>query len=305
MSPDGSERLLVERLLARPVASVESAVWGFTNRTDVVTFADGERVVLQRYRRLPDAMHRLRVMRALWQPAADAGIVIPRILESDLAADPPWVAFDVLPGVPVPAAGFGLDDPGFPSMARSMGELLARFRGLPVDGLELGSLWTDPHRLVERAAVWARSVAGLRPAERRALAAILEYVPDQFRGRPAVLAHGDFAPVNVLTDGVALTGLLDFESVRLADALFDPAWWAWAVSFSGPEVLERAWPAFLEGAGIDPTDHELPGRIASLQVLRMLELLGGDTSLDSGVGSIVADRLRATLVASRRSEAPG
>jgi aminoglycoside phosphotransferase (APT) family kinase protein len=30
-----------------------------------------------------------------------------------------------------------------------------------------------------------------------------------------VLAHGDFAPVNVLTDGEKVTGLLDFEAVRL------------------------------------------------------------------------------------------
>jgi len=32
-----------------------------------------------------------------------------------------------------------------------------------------------------------------------------------------MLAHGDFAPVNMLTDGASLTGLLDFEAVRLAD----------------------------------------------------------------------------------------
>ena len=38
-----------------------------------------------------------------------------------------------------------------------------------------------------------------------------------------MLAHGDFAPVNVVTDGTSLTGLLDFESVRLADPLFDVA----------------------------------------------------------------------------------
>jgi aminoglycoside phosphotransferase (APT) family kinase protein len=46
--------------------------------------------------------------------------------------------------------------------------------------------------------------------------------------------------VNVLTDGVSVTGLLDFESVRLADPLFDVAWWAWAVGFSSPSVLEAA-----------------------------------------------------------------
>ena len=90
-------------------------------------------------------------------------------------------------------------------------------------------------------------------------------LPTLFAKRPVVLAHGDFAPVNVLTNGASVTGLLDFESVRLADPLFDVAWWAWAVSFSSPSVLEAAWPMFLQGAGIDATDPELPVRVRSLQ----------------------------------------
>ena len=39
-----------------------------------------------------------------------------------------------------------------------------------------------------------------------------------------------------------LTGLLDLESVRLADPLFEVAWWAWAVGFAPDGVLEGAWP---------------------------------------------------------------
>jgi aminoglycoside phosphotransferase (APT) family kinase protein len=66
---------------------------------------------------------------------------------------------------------------------------------------------------------------------------------EQFAGRPAVLTNGDFAPVNLLTDGATITGLLDFEAVRLADPLFDPAWWAWSVSLSGRDVLAAAWPS--------------------------------------------------------------
>jgi aminoglycoside phosphotransferase len=120
-------------------------------------------------------------------------------------------------------------------------------------------------------------------------------LPALFAERPVVLAHGDFAPVNVLTDGTSLTGLVDFESVRLADPLFDAAWWAWAVSFAGPAVLESAWPPFLRGAGIDATDPELPVRVRCLQVLRMVELLAGEPSLAPEVRHIVAERLRAML----------
>jgi hypothetical protein len=58
---------------------------------------------------------------------------------------------------------------------------------------------------------------------------------------------------------------------------------------------EEAAPAFLQGAGIDATDPELPVRVRSLQVVRMLELLAGETSLAPGVQRIVADRLHAML----------
>ena len=85
---DDSERAVIERVLARPVSNATKAAWGFTNRTDIVTLAGGERVVVQRYRRRQDAEYRLRVMRGLWRPAAEAGISIPRVRESDLDAAP-------------------------------------------------------------------------------------------------------------------------------------------------------------------------------------------------------------------------
>jgi aminoglycoside phosphotransferase (APT) family kinase protein len=296
MATDESERALIERVLARPVADATQAVWGFTNRTDIVTLGSGERVVVQRYRRRQDAEYRLRVMRALWRPAAEAGIAIPRIREVDLEADPAWVIFDALPGVPVPQAGdAALEGPRFPAVARQMGELLASFRLLPTAGLQLDDGWADPARLAAHARRWLQEVSGLAAAERTALAGLLDRLPALFARRPVVLAHGDFAPVNVLTDGTSLTGLLDFESVRLADPLFDVAWWAWAVSFAPPAVLESAWPPFLEGAGIDATDPQLPVRVRALQLLRMLELLAAESRLEPEVQGIVADRLRSML----------
>jgi aminoglycoside phosphotransferase (APT) family kinase protein len=287
-----ADRQLIERLLARPVAEATRAAWGFTNRTDIVTLADGEQVVVQRYRRREHAEHRLRVMRALWEPAAEAGIVIPRARESDLDAEPSWVVFDALPGVPIPEAGDArFEGPRFPEMARLMGELLAAFRHLPAPGLELDDLWADPGRLSAAAERWAEETPVVDAVARSALAELLDDVPALFAGRPAVLAHGDFAPVNVLTDGAKLTGLLDFEAVRLADPLFDAAWWAWSVSFAGSSVLKAAWPEFLAGAGIDATEPDLPARLRALQVLRMLELVAGKT-LSPDIEGIVSDRLR-------------
>jgi aminoglycoside phosphotransferase (APT) family kinase protein len=274
----------IQQLLGRSISSSERAEWGFQNRTDLVTLGTGERVVVQRYRRREDAEYRVRAMQGLHGPAATSGIAIPRVREADLDADPPWVAFDALPGEPIPAVG--LDDPRFPGMARAMGELLAAFRTLPTAGLDLDDRWAHPSRLAAHAADWTARI----PAAR----AVAERIPALFSGRAAVLAHGDFSPVNVLTDGTSLTGLLDFESVRLADPLFDVAWWSWSVSFGPPGVLASAWPGFLEAAGIDAGDPDLEARLHALQVLRMCELLAGD-SLEGSVRAAVEDRLRQSV----------
>jgi hypothetical protein len=83
-------------------------------------------------------------------------------------------------------------------------------------------------------------------------------------------------------------------AVRLADPLFDPAWRAWSVSFSGPGVLETAWPPFLAGAGIDPAEPRLGERVHALQVLRMMEQLASG-NLTPSIADIVTDRLHAAL----------
>jgi aminoglycoside phosphotransferase len=285
----------LEQLLGEPVAHATRAVWGFQNRTDMVTLTTGDRVVVQRYRRRADADHRLRVMESLRAPAAAVGIAVPHVRDSGVDADPSWIAFDALPGVPIPEAGDAA--PGgarFPAMARLMGELLAAFRELAPVPLPVDDLWSDPERLAVRGVGWGAALPDLDAVERAALDRLLDRFAWMFAGRRVVLAHGDFAPVNVLTDGSSLTGLLDFESVRFADALFDVAWWEWSVSFSSPAVLESARAAFLEGAGIDATEDELDSRVRALQVLRMLELLSGD-SLGPGIRRIVIDRLRATI----------
>ena len=258
------------------------ATWGFQNRTDIVTTESGDRVVRQEYRRRESAERRLRIMRALRGPAAEAGIVLPRVLRADLVADPPWAELELLPGVPVTEKG----DEAVAALATPMGELLAAFRQLPTGDLELDDLWADPARLADRARDWGEAIAD--PHERTALANLLDGFADLFAGRSAVLAHGDFAPMNVLTDGTAITGLIDLEDVRLADPLFDAAWWAWSVSFS--HAPAEALPAFLDGAGLE-ADEE---RIRALQILRMLELLNA-ARLSADVARVVAERLKTTL----------
>ena len=294
MADSESDRQWIERVLGQAVAEATTAAWGFQNRTDIVTLGDGEEVVLQRYRRREDAGYRLEVTRALRDSAAAVGISVSRVRAFDLEANPAWIIFDALPGVPVPDVEGGLEGPRFPALARQMGGMLAAFRELPHAGLEIDRLWAEPTRLVARAAEWILALDELDDVERERLGDELPRVQELFRGRPVVLAHGDFSPVNVLSDGRTLTGLVDFESVRLADPLFDVAWWEWSVSFSPPVVLRAAWPEFLEDARVNSDDPEFLSRIRSLQLLRMLELLTGD-SLGPGIRRTVANRLRSSL----------
>jgi len=63
---------------------------------------------------------------------------------------------------------------------------------------------------------------------------------------------------------------------------------------SSLEVLDRGWPAFLDGAGIDATEPALTDRARALQVLRMLEQLATG-NLTPDIARIVADRLHLTL----------
>ncbi len=126
----------------------------------MITLDNGERVVVQRYRRREDAEYRLRVMRGLRASATRAGIPLPWVRDVNLDGDPAWVVYDVRPGVPVPEAGeLGPGGPRFPQMARIMGELLAAFRRLPAAGLGLDQLWADPERLAASAAGWARQLS--------------------------------------------------------------------------------------------------------------------------------------------------
>ena len=89
MPSRNEDHILLEQIVGGPIISMMPGRWGFTNRTDIVTLADSNRVVVQRYRRRKDAEYRLHVMQALRIPAAQSGIVIPTIRQLELDSDPP------------------------------------------------------------------------------------------------------------------------------------------------------------------------------------------------------------------------
>ncbi|MFF3566356.1 aminoglycoside phosphotransferase family protein [Nocardia jiangxiensis] len=286
---DRADLAWLERVLDRPIMAATSAEWGVGDNTSLVTVDDGTGVVVQRYRLGGEADRRMRIMNALRDPAAARGITIPGIHAADIGAQPPWIAFDMLPGAP--SAETAMDGPHFPALARAMGAMLADFSELPCTDVELDDMWARPRYLAARADAWAECLApALSAAQSAALEGVLADLPALFDGRPAVLAHGDYAPVNILVEDGAITGLLDFESVCVADPLYDPARWAWSVGFAGRDALARSWPEFLRGAGIDPGEPALAERIRSLQVICTMEMLA-DADLAPGLWRIVHDRL--------------
>jgi len=270
--PDATDDLeALSELVGSTVVAAERPRWGDSGRTDLVTTAGGSRYAVRRLVPGPSARHRVRLARDLAPLLAQAGIPGPRLVLADPDARPPFIVTSFVPGRP----GADLLDDAVDAIAlgTEMGRLLRRLWHVPTAGLRLPSAWGDPDRLAAVAARWLRRAESLidRPSEAR-LAAVIERLPDLFAGRPAVLAHGDWAPVNVVVERRAVEAVLDWEFARLADPLFDVAWWRWVVSHHHPETYPLAWPAFLETAGVasDPPTLE---RLDVLEWLRLLEAL--------------------------------
>lgn len=291
MSNEPNELAAMSAIVAAPVVAVEPCGWGFENRTSIVTLADGRRLVVQQLAGRAVARLKLRRARALPERLAAAGLRAPRLLAADISADPPYIVREYLPG-DIGARLIGTLA-GALHVAGAMGELLPRLAAVPTGGAGLSDAWATPDRLARQARLQlARNGAMLGPAAARALAATIERLPARFADRPACFAHGDFCPVNVLLEATdlgpgasgkseasgtnpqapAVIGLLDLEFARIADPLFDAAWWGWVVRYHHPERWAAAYPQLLAAAGIS-SDEPTRARIHDLQLLRCLEMV--------------------------------
>ncbi len=291
-------------IVGAPVVAVEPCGWGFENRTAVATLSDGRRLVVQRIAGRAVARHKIRLARALPERLAAAGLRAPRLLAASADADPPYAVREYLPGVP--GASLMSAAEGAIQIARAMGALLPRLASVPTDGAPLWSIWADPHRLAGLAHKQiARCRALLDAPAIQALETTVAEAPALLTGRPACFAHGDFCPVNVLVErsnvqtfersNVQVVGLLDLEFARIADPLFDAAWWGWVVRYHHPARWAAAWPQLLAAAGIAPDDATL-ARVRVLQRLRCLEIVDYYArTRTTGEAAMWVDRLQATL----------
>jgi aminoglycoside phosphotransferase (APT) family kinase protein len=275
-------------IVGAPVLAAERCGWGFENHTEIATLADGRRLVVQRIVSRVMAGHKLQLADTLPGRLAAVGIRAPRQIAANADADPPYAVREYLPGE-AGATRMGTID-GATQIARAMGALLPRLAAVDTAGMVLDSSWANPIGLAEQSRRRiARCRALLDIPVVAALEATIAELPAHFADRPAVFAHGDFCPVNVLIQhsnvqtlrqaqgklfersNVEVVGVLDLEYARIADPLFDAAWWGWVVRYHHPERWVVAWPHLLAAAGIAPS-AATTARMHALQRLRCLEM---------------------------------
>jgi aminoglycoside phosphotransferase (APT) family kinase protein len=336
-----AELQALSAIVGAPVVAAERAGWGFENRTDIVSLADGRRQVIQRLTRRAQAPRSLRLAQILPDRLAQIGIRLPRQLAADATADPPYAVREYLRGTT--AAAFMGEVAGAVEVASAMGTLLPQLQSASVVGLRLPGSWADASRLERQARrQLSRCREMLDEATFRELAATIDEVRERFAGRQAYFAHGDFCPVNALVEStddprptteyenrepktenhpegtrprtgtpipqlrtdhttriaqhtpLRVVGLLDVDYARVADPLYDAAWWGWVVRYHHPERWIVAWPVLLRAAGIT-VDQDTLARVRVLQRLRCLEAVDDAKRAGADAAVMWARRLIETL----------
>lgn len=303
---DEIEQTQLAAIVGAPVVAAERCGWGFENRTDRVTLADGRQLIVQRIANASMAAHKIRLARILPDRLAEVGLRLPRLRHADASATPPYAVREYIDGAA--GAAFMSSVAGALHVAGAMGALLPKLAQVRTADLGLHTGWANPARLAEQARrQLARQRLLIAAAQAAQLEATIASLEALFANRPAVFAHGDFCPVNVVFEATAeaqsstlnpqssiLVALLDVEFARVADPLFDLAWWSWVVRYHHEQRWKIAFPQLLAAAGIADT-AETRTRISAIQQMRLLEALEYNTSLSRERGAFWAARLAATL----------
>ncbi len=263
------------------VASVAPLRWGFAHHTELVTLADGRRVVVKRFEG-GDGGAEVRRAVALADRLPTAGIPTPAILSADPDGDPPIMVLSHIEGT---NGAEWLDaDARARHLAETMGALAIRFRHVRVEPGDADDAsrgpWSDGARLADAATGWLERLrprldaetGGTRAAKPpKRISRVIDTLADIYNGVEPCLAHGDFVPVNVLLgpDGT-LAGVLDLGAWRIAHPWLDVAWWGWVVRTFHPEAWTAAWPSMLASAGV-PSGDASARTLHALEVVRCLE----------------------------------
>jgi aminoglycoside phosphotransferase (APT) family kinase protein len=269
-------------LTGLPVQRIRPIIGGRENTSQLIEVAGTGRLLLQQLRTRMGAAHRLRLAQAVPPAAARVGVPVPALVAADAKSDPAWFIRRFVEGRSASATLRHPDQAV--RMAVGAGRWCARWQSIGPNGLRPYRLWADATRLSGAAARWLqrqRPLVGERVTA--TLGGDIEQLDELLGGRTVVLAHGDFTPANLLVDRSGQpVSVIDVEFTRLADPLFDPAWWRAAVIIWSPATWEVTWPTFWEayrqeartfGFGDPADDPRTPARLDAFGRLRLLEIL--------------------------------
>jgi len=278
--------------LGPDASELERVPWGFTNETWAGSAADGTRYAATRLASSAVATTILRRGPAIARRLAGVGLETPiPIAERSLPAAgvlvSRWIA-----GVPGMTRMDGAA--GAAQVGGAVGAASSALRRVDPNGLGLDDLWARGTDLQRAAEGWLATVRPALPADAgAAIGARIERVGELLRARPSGFVHGDLVPANVLLRESGPPAVLDLESIRMGDRLFDAAWFGWIVRYHHPDLHAPAWAAFLGAAGLgglSPVESEL---LATLPTIRILEILA-----DEGLPPDARRRWQAQLAAS-------
>lgn len=230
--------LLDERLLAHLRSQLASETLDYAERPARITGGFDTQVYSLRLSGATEGWSRpliLRLFRAGSDPqrarfeatvqnaTAAMGYPAPRVFHVCLEADPlgaPFIIMERLPGR-IMLDAFFRPAPLFFRLPRILAETQAKLHELDHAAPGLSPLKSPGRPNVEgeidqmRREIDAAALDGLRPGVQW-----LESNRPAAAERP-VICHGDFHPLNILLDGGKVSGVIDWSSVRVADAAYD------------------------------------------------------------------------------------
>ncbi len=261
----------LEPILGEPLATASpvTQAWSTPTETTVLTLVSGARVVVQTGSDASAIAKRATLGRLLHEVAPR--LPLPRVIATDAGASVAWLVTSFIDGE---SGRSMLSSHATASvLGEQVGRLAAALARVPTAGILLPSPWGSRTVLATSARVWHDGLTGrLDPLVSQRLGRLIEEAPAMLGDASPVFAHGDLVPVNLILRGGGIVGLLDLEHARLADRLFDLAWFRWTLRWHHPDAWVAASRSALLASGVadEAMTHRRLDLLAALQCLERL-----------------------------------